>query len=108
MFKPFNIHWYENNAGPLHYGMRKRGFTARISPALGEAHKVCLHIAFCNRKDQYCKKSGVETATSRPPMVVNARAITQALAEAANDCMTKKYKDGYKAEDFEYVYKYMV
>jgi hypothetical protein len=41
-------------------------------------------------------------------MVVNARAITQALAEAANDCMTKKYKDGYKAEDFEYVYKYMV
>ncbi len=107
MFKPFNIHWVENNAGDLRRGMRKRGFTARISPTLGEPHKVCVHISFCHRKDQYCKKTGVSMATSRPPLVVNARTVPSTLAKVANECMTKRFKM-YDDWDFEYVYKYMV
>jgi hypothetical protein len=61
-FKPFNIHRFTND--PKVRGIR--GFTAVVEPSATDERKVRVRMAFCQWRDMYCRKVGVQKALNTP------------------------------------------
>lgn len=104
MFKSFFVH---ENRGPGKLPNRfPRGFTAYIAP--NDERTVKLSIAFCSPKDQFCKRTGRDTAQATQPVVMNKREVPQALADAFNKIYGYDSGYGYPESAYLYTLKHMV
>lgn len=78
MFKPFFIHRHQP-AGKLP-NRNPRGFTALISPDLGNHRMVHMQVTFCSPKDQFVKKEGRRLAAEAAIETLNKRDVPRMLA----------------------------
>ena len=66
------------------------GATVRVTGDTDTPAQVEVQVAFCSKKDAFCKKTGRELASTRRPKIVALRYLPQELArisqQAAKIC----------------------
>lgn len=114
-FKPFAFH---KDFGRSKFDNAKvrstpRGFTAWISSS-DKPRIINVQIAHCAYKDEFCKKTGRETAQQMPVLEINPRELPCILADAYLYCLPEKEQKFFKNDQrgvsrkFEFLWKYML
>lgn len=95
------------NRGPgkLHCG-KYRGATIFVSPT-DNPREITIQTTFCSKKDAFCRKTGRSFALNEKSITINIRALSDEVGKIEAIVYDDDYHKGW-AENFMYLYKYMV
>lgn len=111
-FKPFFIHRYPQHYRDAPHTKRPKGFTVFVQPSPNDPRMILVRSTQCFYGDIFSKKQGRFEALQMVPEQMNPRHLDKFLAKK-----TIKLQSRYKAtpanltmwaEQFQYIFKYMV
>lgn len=102
--------FYVHHQVARHYARaHRRGFTAFIRPAEDDPRKVLFSVAYCSKKDPFCKKIGRQVAEREVvAMLVNKRDVPKFLRMAELKCLYDHAEDDTYDLEWQYIYRYMM
>ncbi len=105
MFKPFFIH---RQVSAL-LNPKFRGFTAYVEQDPANSRMLHVRVAFCSRKDSFCKATGrKEVLHAKPWTVINKRDLPAWVAKCYAACLKRDSIADWFVQDELFLLKYVV
>lgn len=82
------------------------GATARVVGDTDTIGTIGVQVAFCSRKDAFCRKTGRETALKAPTQLVPLRYLPNALSMVAAKVEKMNKRAFVHPSDFSFALKY--
>lgn len=100
-------YFHMNNDTPYSFGKKpkRNGATVVVCGDTDDPAQVDVRVAFCSRKDKYCRKTGREEALKAKPKIVMLRHLPR---ELHNIAVESGYGDTWNYAAFDFAVKYFL